>query len=57
MSHGKHLIDSVKGRTGNANTGGCGIDVEALGHETVSCIPKLAEEKIVTFHDPGAAVP
>ena len=55
MSHAKHRMDSAKVDTGNANTGGRGIDVKAFGHETVSRIPLLAVEKITRFHDPGAA--
>jgi len=54
MSHVKHLMDCVKGCTGGANTGGCGVDVGTLRHETVSHIPLSTEEKIVRFHDLGA---
>jgi hypothetical protein len=55
MRHTKHLMDSAKGRTGGANTGGRGVDVGALRHETVSRIPLSTEEKTVRFHDRGAA--
>ena len=55
MSHAKHLMDNAKGDTCNVNTGGRGVDVKALGHETKSCIPLLAVEKIVRFHDPVVA--
>ena len=54
-SHAKHLMDSAKGRTGSANTGGRGVDIKALGHETVSRIPLLTDEKIVRFDDLGMA--
>ena len=54
MGHAKHLMDSAKGRTGGANTGGRGVDVRALRYETVSCIPLSTEEKTVRFHDLGA---
>jgi hypothetical protein len=55
MSRAKHRMDSAKGDTGNANTGGRGRGVKAFGHETMSRIPLLAVEKITRFHDPGAA--
>ena len=55
MRHAKHLMDSAKGRTGGANTGGRGVDVCALRHETVSRKPLSTEEKILRFHDLGAA--
>ncbi len=55
MSPAKHRMDSAKGDTGNANTGGRGIDIKALRHETVYCIPLLAVEKIAKFHDPVVA--
>ena len=51
----KHLMDSAKGRTGSANTGGHGVDIKALGHETVSRIPLSTEERIVRFNDLGMA--
>ena len=48
-------MDSAKGRTGSANTGGLGVDIKALRHETVSRIPLSTEEKIVRFHNLGMA--
>jgi hypothetical protein len=54
MSHTKHGMDSAKGSTDSGNTGGHGVDVKASDMKQ-SCIPLLAENNIVRFHDLGAA--
>ena len=48
-------MENEKLRTDGVNMGGCGSDVKAFRHETVSEItPFLSDKKFVRFHDLGA---